>query len=492
MDSLRYLLAAIAALTLIMSVVSTVNPGYFAGLNAFADHDDEEDDDNSGSSNDDSEEEEHEDDEHDEKDDDSDEDDDDDKNRGKDREDNDEDELVQTLGNNSKATLKIDDDVELEVEIEDGDLNDGTYGVMFACDSPDVDEEFADALEVEDGEGEFEQDLPLTNGTYSGCEVEVGGLSATFSSFMVAANDDDEEDEDEREEDDDDKREREKERERDLKKEFKLKADENGAEIEIEVEGLNMTDGTYDAVFSCEAPAFNVTLDNAFEVEDGEGKLEETIGLANGTYSSCEIAVQGAVLASFNTFTVSEESEDEQKQKVEENRKEKRIKIATTINGTTIHEKHRGQNASSPGEYESGLSYILSANGTAVHDVHNGTDDHEAEVEIDVDLAVWKSNRAIILLDVLGGTVEVENQTYTVVLGYALYSIQHDVFKLGALAIDGDGEVFRLKMSGNAVGDDAEFPMESGSLELEFEGTRGTPDRLGDWELAMDGTITVG
>ncbi len=53
MDNLRCLLAAIVGLTLIMSVVSGVNPRYFAGMNAFADHDD----DNSGSSNDDHDEE---------------------------------------------------------------------------------------------------------------------------------------------------------------------------------------------------------------------------------------------------------------------------------------------------------------------------------------------------------------------------------------------------------------------------------------------------
>jgi hypothetical protein len=39
---------------------------------------------------------------------------------------------------------------------------------------------------------------------------------------------------------------------------------------------------------------------------------------------------------------------------VEEKRKEKKVKIVTTTNATTIHERHRGQNASSPGDYELG------------------------------------------------------------------------------------------------------------------------------------------
>ena len=57
MENLRYLLVAIAALTLVMSVVSGVNPNYFAGLSAFADHEEEEEDEDNSGSNDDHEEE---------------------------------------------------------------------------------------------------------------------------------------------------------------------------------------------------------------------------------------------------------------------------------------------------------------------------------------------------------------------------------------------------------------------------------------------------
>lgn len=513
MDNLRYLLAAIVGLTLIMSVVSGVNPNYFAGMNAFADeHEEEEDDDNSGSSNDDNEDDEQEEDdddnsgsgsddeEDDEEDDDDSEEDDDDDDKGKnkekdedDDEDDDDDKFVQSLGNNSKATLEVDDDAELNVEIEDGDLDDGTYDVIFACESPDVDEEFTDALDVEDGEGEFEEDLPLTNGTYTGCEVEISNLSATFPSFTIMASDDhdddeedDEHDEDDdsgEEDDDDNKGREESENDRERKAESKLKVEDDGVEVEVEVEGLNMTDGSYDAVFACEDPDFSMTLNDAFDVEDGEGKLEEMIGLANGTYSGCEITVDGDALASFRTFTVSEESDDEQEQRVKEKHKEKDERIVATINGTTLHERHRSQNAASPGEYDPGWDYTLMAAGIA----------NDTDATVDIDLGVWKSNRAIILLDVIGGTVEIENQTYTVVLGYALHSISHDTFRVGALAVDDDGNVYKLKMRGTAVDDDAEFPTESGSIELTFGGSSGpSNNRFGDWELDMDGTITAG
>jgi hypothetical protein len=458
MENLRYLFVAIAALTLIMSVVSGVNPNYFAGLSAFADHEDEEEDDDNSGSNDDHEEE------------------DDEKSKGKDKDD---DELIQSLGNHSEVTLEVDDDhVDLEVEIEDGDLADGQHDVVFACTSPDIDEEFADALDVEGGAGDFETEIALANGTYTGCEVDVGGLSATFASFTIVPEEEDEEDDYENEEHEEESEdEEEEEHEREAKS--KLKTEDDAVEIEVEVEGLNMTDGSYDAVFVCEVPALNMTLDDAFEVEDDEGEFKETIGFANGTYSGCDITVEGTVIASFNTFTVSEETEEEQEHEVEEKRKEKRERTVTTINGTTIHERHRGQNPSSPGEYQPGWNYTLVANGTA----------DDADAKVDIDMAVWKSNRAIILLDVIDGTIKVDNQTYTVVLGYAFYTIHHDTFRVGALAVDDDGNVYKLKMRGSAE-DDAEFPMESGSIELTFEGSSGpSNNRFGDWDLTLDGTV---
>lgn len=459
MENLRYLLATIAALTLIMSVVSSVNPGYFVGLKAYADEDEEDDDDNSVPSNDANE---------------------DDDNKGKEKDDANKGEFVQSLGNNSKVALVTDDGhVDLKVTIEDGDLGDGQYDVMFACDRLDVNKEFANALAVKDGHGGFETEVALSNGIYSGCEADIGGLSATFPSFSVMAQDEE-----------DNKNEKGRENERKDKFNSRLKTDDGGVEIKVEVAGLNMTDGSYDAVFACEQPPFNMTLDNAFEVEDGEGKFEQTIGLANGTYSGCDITVGGTMIASFDTFTVSEETEEEQDDKVEEKRKEKKERTVATISGREIHERHRGENAASPGKYQPSWNYSLTANGTAVQAVRNATAD-KADVELDIEMAVWKSNRAVILLDVINGTVQVDNQTYTVVLGYALYTIHYDMFRMGALVVDDDGNVFRLKLSGSAVDEEAGFPMESGSIELTFEG-RGPPDRLGDWELTMDGTITAG
>jgi hypothetical protein len=60
----------------------------------------------------------------------------------------------------------------------------------------------------------------------------------------------------------------------------------------------------------------------------------------------------------------------------------------------------------------------------------------EEDVTLDLNMSVWKSNRAITLLDVVVGTVEYKDQDYTVRIGYALCFVQHDVMKVVALATD--------------------------------------------------------
>lgn len=401
MQYLRSLVATLMTFTLIMSIVSSVNPSYFAGLNAFAVHEDEleEDDDNSNSSsgsNDDHEVE----------------DDDDVDKHGTDEHEDDENELVQPLGNHSKVLLEVDDEAELEVEIEDGDLDDGSYDVIFACESPEIDKEFADSLNVTEGHGEFDAHLGLSNDTYTGCEVEVGDLSTTFPTFTVIP--DEHEDKDEQDEKDDEEHEDDKE--------------DNDVDSS---RGSNRHD------------------DEADEEDDDENS-------GTGPHSSAS---------------------------TEDKRKERLERIASTISGADVHERHRNANPHSPGEYNPGWNYTLTANGTAVQATDDESLTHEEDATVDLNMSVWKSNRAIILLDVIDGTFEYKDQDYTVRIGYALYSVHHDVMKVVALATDDDGNVFRLKLRGNAVDEADTFPMESGSIDLILGG------HLEDWNLLLEGTV---
>jgi hypothetical protein len=523
MKHLDQLLAALVALTLVLSVASVANPNYFTGLNVYADDDEEEDDDDhSGSNGSDDDDDQDDDNGRDDDDDDHDnsgkgsnnkgsKDDDDDDGEAEDEdeqdddeheedeeeheeEDDDEEKLVQSLGNQSKVELEVDDDhVDLEVEIEDSDLEDGTYDVAFDCTSPDISKEFAQSLTVQGGEGEFEAELMLANGTYTGCEVEVGGLSAAFASFTVALEDDDDdehEEEDKEEHEDEAEEEDDKERDHDEKFKSKLKTEDDGVEIEVEIEGLNMTDGSYDAVFACESPEFSVTLTGAFDVHNGKGKLKETIGLANNTYSGCDITVEGTSIASFDTFTVSEETEEEQERRVEVKREEKKQRIVSTTSGHEIHEKHRKATPASPGDYDPGWNYTLSADGSAMESDENTI----SNATVTIDMAVWKSTRAIVLLDVLNGTIELDDQQYTVKVGYVIYSTQHGAMKVAALAVDGDGNIVKLRLFGNAAEEGVQFPAESGAIDLIIVGSvhqsSGISGSL-DWDLVLDGEVTA-
>ena len=400
MEYLRYVVAALTAFTLIMSVVSSVNPSNFAGLNAFADHEDEqEDDDNSNSTNGSNEDHEVEDD-------------DDVDKQGTDEHEEDENELVQPLGNHSKVFLELDDGAELEVEIEDGDLDDGTHDIVFTCDSPEINKEFADSLNVTEGHGEFDADLGLTNDTHTGCEVEVGDLSASFRTFTVIP--DEHEDEDDQDEEDDEH------------------------EDDKEDNGVDSSSGS------------NRHNDEEENEEDDDNNS--------------------------GTGTSSEDS-------TEDKRKERKERIVSTVSGADVHERHRNASPHSPGEYDPGWNYTLAANGTAMQTTDDEALVQEEDANVNLNMSVWKSNRAIILLDVIGGTLEYEDQDYTVRIGYALYSTQHDVMKVVALATDDDGNVIRLKLRGNAVDEADTFPMESGSIDLILGG------HFEDWNLLLEGTV---
>ena len=400
MEYLRYVVAALMAFTLIMSVVSSVNPSNFAGLNAFADHEDEQEvDDNSNSasgSNDDHEVE----------------DDDDVDKQGTDEHEEDENELVQSLGNHSKVFLELDDEAELEVEIEDGDLDDGTHDIVFTCESPEIDKEFADSLNVTEGHGEFDADLSLSNDTHTGCEVEVGHLSVSFPTFTVIP--DEHEDEDVQDVDDEEH------------------------EDDKEDNGVDSSSGS------------NRHNDKEENEEDDDNNS--------------------------GTGTSSEDS-------TEDKRKERKERIASTVSGADVHERHRNASPHSPGEYDPGWNYTLAANGTAAQTTDDEALVQEEDATVNLNMSVWKSNKAIVLLDVIDGTIEYEDQDYTVRIGYALYSVQHDVMKVVTLATDDDGNVIRLKLRGNAVDEADTFPMESGSIDLILGG------HFEDWNLLLEGTV---
>ncbi len=381
-----------------------------------------------------------------------------------------EDKLVQQLGDNSKASLKVEDGAKLEVEIEDGDLADGTYDVQFSCTSPEVDKTFNDAIMVKDGNGESEFKLDLTEGTYSGCKVMVGDLSTSFNDFTVAAR--------EHEEDQDREEDREHAMDREQKSKAKLKVEHDGVEIKVKMEGISTADGLYDVVFSCEEPNVEKTFADSFTVENGKGEFETKFDLAEGTYNDCKVTMEDNVVT-FDSFTVLNKQ-------VRESTHDREQEIVSTNTGEGIHERHMKAQPASPGPYEPGLEYMLIADGTAKEG------DTVSDAELNLDAAVWKSNSALVLLDILGGDVKIGDKTYEIVLGYGLFSMNSDTLRARAFVVDDAGDVFVLKLRGQAEMHDemSEPGTELDTLHLKFDGNSGpSKNELDGWALFLDGAI---
>ncbi|MGI0015523.1 MAG: hypothetical protein ACREBU_19070, partial [Nitrososphaera sp.] len=353
MEKIRQLLAAIAALTLLFSVISGANANYFAASSAFAEEGEADDEGQYTSAN---------------------------------------------FGTNSKIYLGIDDEIDesdtgsveadLRVETHEHDLADGDYAVIFSCGNPVVDHTFDGLLTVFEGEGNFEAELLLLNGTtYEGCAVGIGeGIPVALPEFTVNVGADeeeeekdrdhgnavrDDEDEEEDDEEDDDGKARGHERER----ESSLEVEGDGVQFEVKVNGLNMSDDTYDVILSCDDPEINMTFVSALLVEDGQGKFKAKVTLANGTYNGCELTAGDTLLASLDSFTIDQQYSDEE---IEEKRKEKRRDIVSQLDAREEHKRRINANPASTGDYEPDWNYTLVANGTAYQKVH---DDEDAEDE---------------------------------------------------------------------------------------------------------------
>jgi hypothetical protein len=155
----------------------------------------------------------------------------------------------------------------------------------------------------------------------------------------------------------------------------------------------------------------------------------------------------------------------------------KRRAVAARESGEQIHQRHMQANPASRGEYSPGLNYTLETSGTA----------GEQDATLAIDISVWKSNGAVIIMDIVGGTATVGGEEYDIKVGYALYSIHHNVFRSAALAVADNDDVFALRLHGVADAE-AELAATAGGapVELAFDGIA---QSFGGWTLKLDGTL---
>jgi hypothetical protein len=167
----------------------------------------------------------------------------------------------------------------------------------------------------------------------------------------------------------------------------------------------------------------------------------------------------------------------------DQKRMEKRKAIVAKGSGEQIHQRHMQASPASRGEYTPGLDYTLEASGTA-------SGETEQDATLAMDISVWKSNSAIVIMDVVGGTITVGQQEYEIVVGYGIYSVRHNVFRSAALAVADNGEVLALRLYGVAGTGSVELATAAGEgpVELAFDGNAHR-NSVDEWVLVLDGTL---
>jgi hypothetical protein len=178
----------------------------------------------------------------------------------------------------------------------------------------------------------------------------------------------------------------------------------------------------------------------------------------------------------------TEDEEDDDDRRVEEHRKDRAEEAEHKVD--EIKERILNAEPASPGPVVPGLNYTLIAAGV--------TDEETMQdAAVDLELLSWKSTPAVAILAVVGGDVEVGDTDYTVLIGYAIYSLNHDAVRINALAVDeASGDVIKITLRGGAA-EDAGFPDASGeSVDLHFEGSSGPQkNEIADIDVSLDGTL---
>lgn len=95
----------------------------------------------------------------------------------------------------------------------------------------------------------------------------------------------------------------------------------------------------------------------------------------------------------------------------ERKQNERRKAVVATESGQEIHQRHMQANHTSADNYSPGLNYLLEPEGVA---------NESNDMTLAMDSSVWKSNGAVVLMDVVGGTISVGEEEYKIALGYAL------------------------------------------------------------------------
>jgi hypothetical protein len=182
-----------------------------------------------------------------------------------------------------------------------------------------------------------------------------------------------------------------------------------------------------------------------------------------------------------------------------------RVRMYAEERGEHIHEEHLAENAPISGVYEADMRYTLTLTGEATSMPHDSmsesmsmSDDgsmaeEQHAAEITLDLATWKSTGRVLHLDIIGGSINIGEETITVNAGQLYYITNARVlFAFAVVMPEGDEDSMELlRLKAKLPPDNNKLPAAESDQPLEID-TVSTRTKIGsDWFLHMSGQVAL-
>lgn len=165
-----------------------------------------------------------------------------------------------------------------------------------------------------------------------------------------------------------------------------------------------------------------------------------------------------------------EEQEHEDKHQARSNIPMK-LRMYAEQKGEQIHEQHMAENAPISIPYRADTRYTLALDGDA---------------KITLGLATWKSTGKVLYLDIVGGSVTLDNQVMTVNSGQAYYLANNRLMFAFAVVMSEDGQSAELLRIRAVFPEDSTLADVASHIQLDSRVKIGS-----DWSAMMEGQVTL-
>jgi hypothetical protein len=196
-------------------------------------------------------------------------------------------------------------------------------------------------------------------------------------------------------------------------------------------------------VFSAISTIATIGLSAAFAEKGGSGggKGNSSSDHGNGDKSKGQQGSNQTTSTNSTNSTDSDAEDDDNSKKGKDKGNENHYQSVKPaweerLNQTAdeIHEKHLKMNAGFSGPYTANMTYTFNANGTAYA---IGNSSYAGDVQLSLDMSVWKSRPTQVQLDVTGGELTVDGQSMEVHSGHAHYWSNTNRMLIIAFVVEG-------------------------------------------------------